>query len=355
MFRVRRYRVFLIFAIISLGLLYHFTTLGDIESAGVAGVEELKNFGKKASEKAENAADEVQSVWRPAVQKTSQPTIQDAVATTPAIPIKDAVTTTKPSVAKDTSESGAKKPSVTPLDSEEPEEIQNVKLDESPPPTTAPKDQPEPPQHISDNVIGGGQGRMDVIAAEDAPKIHWSKQPEHFPVPTESIIQLPTAKPKAIPKIQHTFGDESSDAKVEREQKLETIKKLFQFSWDGYKKNAWMKDELSPVSGASRSPFCGWAATLVDSLDTLWIMDLKEEFEKATEAVETIDFTTSIRNDIPLFETVIRYLGGLVAAYDISGGNYRILLDKAVELAEVLMGAFDTPNRMPITYYLWKP
>lgn len=70
-----------------------------------------------------------------------------------------------------------------------------------------------------------------------------------------------------------------------------------------------------------------------------------------------IDFTTSTGNDIPVFETTIRYLGGLLGAYDIAGQQkkYHGLVDKAVELAEVLMGCFDTPNRMPVLFYQWKP
>ncbi|KAG9562464.1 seven-hairpin glycosidase, partial [Aureobasidium melanogenum] len=118
---------------------------------------------------------------------------------------------------------------------------------------------------------------------------------------------------------------------------------------------AWMNDEVRPVSGGARDPFCGWAATLVDALDTLWIVGLKDEFDDAVKAVGEIDFTTSQRKDIPLFETTIRYLGGMLSAYDLSGGQYKVLLDKAVELAEVLMGAFDTPNRMPVTFYRWMP
>ncbi|KAG9731021.1 seven-hairpin glycosidase, partial [Aureobasidium melanogenum] len=82
---------------------------------------------------------------------------------------------------------------------------------------------------------------------------------------------------------------------------------------------------------------------------------LKDEFDDAVKAVGEIDFTTSQRKDIPLFETTIRYLGGMLSAYDLSGGQYKVLLDKAVELAEVLMGAFDTPNRMPVTFYRWMP
>jgi hypothetical protein len=34
---------------------------------------------------------------------------------------------------------------------------------------------------------------------------------------------------------------------------------------------AWGKDELRPIEGGFKTPFCGWAATMVDSLDTLWI------------------------------------------------------------------------------------
>lgn len=185
--------------------------------------------------------------------------------------------------------------------------------------------------------------------------IHWEKQKENFPVPTESIIQLPTGSPVAIPRIQHEFKEETSDAKVLREKRQAEVKEEFKKAWTGYRKQAWLHDELSPVSGNFRNPFSGWAATLVDSLDTLWIMGFKEEFEEAAEAVNQIDFTTSTRNDIQVFETTIRYLGGLVGAYDVSGHKYKNLLDKAVELADILIGAFDTPNRMPILFYHWQP
>ena len=174
-------------------------------------------------------------------------------------------------------------------------------------------------------------------------------------MPSESLIALPTGKPKAIPKVQFAFKDESSDQKMKREEKRNEIKEAFKHSWSGYRKYAWLHDEVRPVSGGSRDPFCSWAATLVDALDTLVIMGLDEEFREATEALEQIDFTTSPRSDVPLFETTIRYLGGLLAAHDLSNGKYKVILKKATELADILMGAFDTPNRMPIMYYFWKP
>lgn len=132
------------------------------------------------------------------------------------------------------------------------------------------------------------------------------------------------------------------------------MKESFIHSWEGYKKHAWLRDEVSPISGGGKDTFGGWAATLVDSLDTLWIMGLREDFELAVRACEAIDFTTTEAKDINLFETTIRYMGGFLAAYDISGTKYPTLLLKAVEVGELLMSCFDTPNRMPISRWDWQ-
>jgi mannosyl-oligosaccharide alpha-1,2-mannosidase len=43
-----------------------------------------------------------------------------------------------------------------------------------------------------------------------------------------------------------------------------------------------------------------------------------------------------------------------LAAYDVSGGRYPVLLAKAVEVGELVMSCFDTPNRMPITRWDWQ-
>lgn len=189
-------------------------------------------------------------------------------------------------------------------------------------------------------------------------KVHWTKPKEHFPLPKESIITLPTGTAKKIPRIQHVFSPEAEGPKKKRLQRQAKVREQIQRSWAGYRKYAWMHDELLPISNQSRDPFCGWSATLVDSLDTLWIAGLKDEFDEAAKAAKNIDFTYTNKDRIPVFETTIRYLGGLIAAYDVSGGasgGYSFLLDKAVELAEVLMGIFDTPNRMPLLYYNWRP
>ncbi|KAG8163156.1 hypothetical protein KVR01_007634 [Diaporthe batatas] len=212
------------------------------------------------------------------------------------------------------------------------------------------------PLHIQDPP---GRYQDSPLATPTSTTIYWEKQPERFPVPEDSIIPLPTGKPKSVPRVQHNFGSESPEAKAKREDRLAEVKAEMKHAWDGYEKYAFGHDELVPVQNSFKDPFCGWAATLVDAMDTLWIMGLKDEFDSAYKGLKDIDFTTTPhRNEIPVFETTIRYLGGLLAAYDVSGGHkgdYPLLLKKAVELAEVLMGIFDTPNRMPVLYYKWKP
>lgn len=190
------------------------------------------------------------------------------------------------------------------------------------------------------------------------PPIHWTKLPEHFPVEEGSVIALPTASPRSIPIIQHKFGLEAPEAKSRRQERMDQIKTEMKRAWDAYRSFAFGHDELVPIDKGFRDPFGGWGATLVDSLDTLWIMGMKKEFDEAYDRLNQIDFTTTSRSEIPVFETTIRYLGGFLAAYDVTGGHkgdYPLLLKKAVELAEVLMGVFDTPNRMPVLYYNWRP
>lgn len=182
---------------------------------------------------------------------------------------------------------------------------------------------------------------------------------EKFPIRAKDMIKLPKRKFKETPKIQaeslrssHSLlSSEQDRARIEH---AEAVKRVFLTSWNQYKKYAWGYDEVKPLTNEAVSPFAGWAATMVDALDTLYIMGLHEEFEEAVKYVGTIDFTRTFRQEIPLFETVIRYLGGLLSAYDLSGHKHSILLQKAEELAENLMGAFDTPNRMPITFFWWQ-
>lgn len=196
-----------------------------------------------------------------------------------------------------------------------------------------------PPSHSSEPDLNDG-------------KFHW--QNVRIQHPASSTLALPTAQPTPIPRIQYNFAPETEDVENARLQRLSAVKEAFEHAWNGYKTRAWMADEVAPLSGGSYNFFGGWAASLVDALDTLWIMDMQEEFAEAVHAIETIDFTTTEESTLNTFETTIRYMGGFLGAYDLSNGQYPGLLAKAKELGGMLLVAFDTPNRMPITRWDWR-
>lgn len=171
----------------------------------------------------------------------------------------------------------------------------------------------------------------------------WRKAPFHNKI--DSYTSLPAGAPRDLPPIQFHFPPEPSSQRTVREKRRDAVRKEFQRTWDSYRKFASPQDELMPLSGQGLDTFGGWGATLVDSLDTLWIMGFKKEFNEAVEAVARIDFGNSTMHTISVFETTIRYLGGLLSAYDLSGEV--VLKEKAIQLGEMLYRAFDTNNNMP--------
>ena len=81
---------------------------------------------------------------------------------------------------------------------------------------------------------------------------------------------------------------------------------------------------------------------------------MTDEFENAIKAIDEIDFSTCAVEELNVFETTIRYLGGFIAAYDLSNEKYPALITKATEMGEMLYKAFDTPNRLPIMRWNFK-
>lgn len=186
----------------------------------------------------------------------------------------------------------------------------------------------------------------DTSSLRSNTSFDWSKV--KFKYPPGQIRQLPSGRRVALPQVQYNFPPESRAAAKKRDARRQEVKALFRKNWASYRKYAWMKDALQPLSAGYKDQFSGWAATLVDSLDTLWIMGLRDEFDEAVAAVATIDFGKSSSSTVNMFETNIRYLGGLLAAYDLSGRV--ILRTKAVELGDLLYAGYNTENWMPVDF-----
>ncbi|CAJ2500650.1 Uu.00g035030.m01.CDS01 [Anthostomella pinea] len=177
----------------------------------------------------------------------------------------------------------------------------------------------------------------------------WSKQKLQYPI--SEYTPLPTGQPRALPKVQYAFETDTSPAGLAREEVLAArrseVKSALVKSWNSYRNIAFGYDELLPVSGepTDEAGMGGWGNTLVDSLSTLWIMGLKDDFYDAVAAAVKIDYSKSEDFSCNYFETTIRHLGGLLGAYDLSSET--ALLEKAIELGDMLYMAYDTPNHMP--------
>ncbi|CAM9711535.1 unnamed protein product [Laminaria digitata] len=122
------------------------------------------------------------------------------------------------------------------------------------------------------------------------------------------------------------------------------VKGAMQHAWKGYEEYAWGADELAPRSQRGKESWGNMGVTLVDSLDTLWLMGMKDEFWKARDWVkEHLSFRHA--SEVSVFETTIRELGGLLSAYDLSGDE--VFKEKATELGDLLLPAFNTGSGIP--------
>uniref|UniRef100_A0A8C2K6X8 alpha-1,2-Mannosidase n=1 Tax=Cyprinus carpio TaxID=7962 RepID=A0A8C2K6X8_CYPCA len=130
---------------------------------------------------------------------------------------------------------------------------------------------------------------------------------------------------------------------VKAVDRVEAVQEAFRHAWKGYKDFAWGHDELKPIS-KTHGEWFGLGLTLIDALDTMWILGLKDEFAEAKKWVETeLSFSKNV--DVNLFESTIRVLGGLLSTYHLTGDT--LFLDKAKDIGSRLMPAFKTPSKIP--------
>ncbi|ORX71112.1 glycoside hydrolase [Linderina pennispora] len=136
------------------------------------------------------------------------------------------------------------------------------------------------------------------------------------------------------------------DTLKDDESRRRSVRSAMKHAWDGYRQYAFGHDELKPVSNGFNDKWGGWGVTLVDALDTLYIMDLYEEFKEGVAHVVDVDFGKAQSGyTTPFFEMIIRSLAGLLTAYEMS--NDRRLLKKAQQVGDALFPAFNTTTGIP--------
>ncbi|CAN2390284.1 trimming of terminal mannose on B branch [Pristimantis euphronides] len=195
---------------------------------------------------------------------------------------------------------------------------------------------PHPPAGKSTKLEDNEQ-RPDEVE-NNQPVISWRGaviEPVQTLAPSPYKVQEPSrAPPQEVPEQKEP---------VPINERQEAVIEAFRHAWTGYKQFAWGHDELKPIS-KSYSEWFGLGLTLIDALDTMWILDLKEEFQEAREWVATkLIFDKNV--DVNLFESTIRILGGLLSTYHLTKDP--LFLEKAKDIGTRLLPAFNTPSKVP--------
>lgn len=91
----------------------------------------------------------------------------------------------------------------------------------------------------------------------------------------------------------------SADDKVWHER-AQAVKEAFVWSWEGYRKYAWGYDQLLPLSQRGEDWF-GLGLTITDSMSTMWIMNLTEEFNAGRDWIAS-DLKFAYEGDVSLVQ-----------------------------------------------------
>ncbi|KAK3941603.1 glycoside hydrolase [Diplogelasinospora grovesii] len=183
----------------------------------------------------------------------------------------------------------------------------------------------------------------------------------YYPLGTTNVLAALLGVASASPHLRQqrdtTHYGPPPPRYVANATRANAVKQTFQISWDGYYKYAFPHDSLLPVTNGWSDDRNGWGASAVDAFSTALVMQNWPVVNEILKFVPTINFDNTT-TDISLFETTIRYLGGLLSAYDLMTGpllgtlndtadDIPSVLAQAKRLADNLKVAFDTPTGIP--------
>ena len=118
-------------------------------------------------------------------------------------------------------------------------------------------------------------------------------------------------------------------------EKQAAVKEAFLHGFKHYSKKCYGSDEYYPLSDSCGDVVHG-GLTIIDSISTMIIMNLQDEYQKAKNYILN-DF--EIRGGWSLFEFIIRILGGLLSAAEMTGDEQ--LIKKAIAVGEAVQSEVD--------------
>ncbi|KAK7095420.1 endoplasmic reticulum mannosyl-oligosaccharide 1,2-alpha-mannosidase-like isoform X1 [Littorina saxatilis] len=196
-------------------------------------------------------------------------------------------------------------------------------------------------QDIKKELAADGEGKKPPLNVIDAPvdEHEEKKDVEQIVPPVDEHVGDKAKVSAHKPRAKFDFFAAGKSRNV----KQQAVADAFKHAWKAYKAHAWGHDELHPIS-KKHSEWFGVGLTLVDAVDTMVIMGLKEEYEESKEWV-TDKLTFAVSRDVNLFEITIRVLGGMLSSYHLTGEE--IFKQRAVELADKLLPCFNSQSKVP--------
>ena len=167
-----------------------------------------------------------------------------------------------------------------------------------------------------------------------------------------AIVAGVSAAPSCI-TIQHNFPPGQGGIP----SKAAAVRDEYVYVWNEYFQYAFGQDDLLPITHQGVDDLFGWGATIVDGIDTAVVMGLEDIVAKQLAWIASVDFNRA-DSIVDEFDAMIRYIGGLLSAYDIINsdlvphGTYneehvQALLEAAKTISDHLKPMFNTPSGLP--------
>ena len=160
---------------------------------------------------------------------------------------------------------------------------------------------PDPNLRVTDEKKLNQDDHEEKVADQDAdlsepwprPDNHLS-QPELYKVPGED------------------FEGEISQNTLDK--RMRSVRGAMSLSWVRYRECAWGADKLHG-DRCHGSTWFGIGTTIIDSLDTMFLMGMKEEVGQARQFISNMDYRKGAKN-VNIFEITIRVFGALLTMFN---------------------------------------
>ncbi|XP_017026834.1 mannosyl-oligosaccharide alpha-1,2-mannosidase IA [Drosophila kikkawai] len=127
------------------------------------------------------------------------------------------------------------------------------------------------------------------------------------------------------------------------------IKEMMLHAWRNYARFTWGTNEFRPITRrvnfGSEFGHHKLGSTIIESMDTLYVMGLYKELNRSREWIRKSFTLDRVDETLSIFELTSRMLGPMLTMYALTGDQlYR---DKAIHIADKILPAFQTATGIP--------